>query len=133
MDRCPACRARYKGNPTCYRCGTDLTLPLEAERQAGARAQQALQDVLEDDIEAARVAIDQAIQLKAEPAFLALQAFITDHQKLSPIQLLKQSAGQFFTPHSRRDRAAEQSAAVRLLEVSKKRLHDAVSKLLGSG
>ncbi len=34
MDRCPTCRARFAGDPVCYRCGTDLHSILDVERSA---------------------------------------------------------------------------------------------------
>ena len=42
MERCPVCKAKFKDNPICYRCGTDLSTLLRIERQAKLLEQRAV-------------------------------------------------------------------------------------------
>ncbi len=41
MERCPTCRAKYKGKPICYRCKTDLGPLLDVEERAVAHSEAA--------------------------------------------------------------------------------------------
>jgi len=43
VDRCPSCRARFKGESTCYRCGADLDVLLRVENQSKEILSEALQ------------------------------------------------------------------------------------------
>ena len=42
MERCPVCKAKFKDDPVCYRCGTDLSTLLRIERQAERLEQRAV-------------------------------------------------------------------------------------------
>ena len=42
MERCPVCKAKFKDDPVCYRCGTDLSTLLRIERQAERLGQRAV-------------------------------------------------------------------------------------------
>ena len=42
MERCPTCRAKYRGGDSCYRCQTDLRQVLALERAAVDHRQQAV-------------------------------------------------------------------------------------------
>ncbi|HYQ91670.1 MAG TPA: hypothetical protein VES89_06235 [Candidatus Competibacteraceae bacterium] len=42
MKRCPVCKAKFKEDPVCYRCGTDLSTLLRIERQAERLEQRAV-------------------------------------------------------------------------------------------
>jgi len=42
MERCPTCKAPYKGKQYCHRCGTDLGRLLEIRDQAGRHHEHAL-------------------------------------------------------------------------------------------
>ncbi|MBE2293569.1 MAG: hypothetical protein IAF00_01420 [Phycisphaerales bacterium] len=42
MERCPACRARFKEEPVCYRCGADLSMLLAIEAEATSLERQAV-------------------------------------------------------------------------------------------
>ncbi|HPE72574.1 MAG TPA: hypothetical protein PK018_10485 [Candidatus Competibacter sp.] len=42
MERCPVCRARFKDEPVCYRCGADLSVLLAIEAEVAALEQQAV-------------------------------------------------------------------------------------------
>ena len=45
MERCPTCRAAYRGDETCGRCHTDLRQILAIERAAAHHRRQALADL----------------------------------------------------------------------------------------
>lgn len=45
MERCPTCRAAYRGGETCGRCQTDLRQILAIERGAALHRRQALADL----------------------------------------------------------------------------------------
>ncbi len=34
MERCPTCKAKFKGKPVCHRCKTDLSLLIKIEKDA---------------------------------------------------------------------------------------------------
>lgn len=42
MERCPVCRARFKDEPVCYRCGADLSRLLTIEAEAAAWEREAV-------------------------------------------------------------------------------------------
>ncbi len=65
MERCPACRARLKGATVCGRCGCDLTIPLNIERQAKLLEQSALVALSRNELTTARSALVHARHLKA--------------------------------------------------------------------
>lgn len=76
MQNCPACRARYKGQPMCTRCGADLTLPLLSEQQAMELLRQAVQYLSNKDYSRAAIALQQARLLKQTPLAIALDEFL---------------------------------------------------------
>lgn len=85
MQNCPACRARYKGESLCARCGADLTLPLLSEQQAEDYLQRAIQLLANDDHASAVAVIQQSLLLKQIPLAAALHAFLkTETHKLAP-------------------------------------------------
>lgn len=51
MDRCPTCKAKYKGQPVCHRCKTDLGLLIQIEKDAVMHLHEARQAFLEKDFE----------------------------------------------------------------------------------
>ena len=76
MLRCPACRARYKGELICVRCGTNLGLPLLSETQAMEYVQLAVRHLLNGNRGNAQIALKQALQLNNTPLALSLVQFI---------------------------------------------------------
>lgn len=76
MERCPICKARLKTGTTCPRCGADISIPLNIERQAEIFLNNALKHLGTGNISAAKQAVEQSIELKAEPLGLALRGFI---------------------------------------------------------
>ena len=84
MERCPGCRARYKGEPICHRCGADLTLALQAEVDADASLGRAVKAFSAGDQSAADRALEVAIALHLTPLALALKAFFEDRRCHQP-------------------------------------------------
>ena len=75
MERCPNCRARFKGEPVCYRCGCDLTPVLRIEARAQALERLAIQ-CLAWDLVAAGQLLERALKLQRRPLALALRGFV---------------------------------------------------------
>ena len=75
MERCPNCRARFKGDPVCYRCGCDLSEILRIEKRAQALEQLAVQ-CLAWDLKAATGLVERTLRLQQRPLALALRGFI---------------------------------------------------------
>ena len=75
MERCPVCRARFKDEPVCYRCGADLSTLLAIETESAALEQQAVA-LLEvgQPLEARRTA-EQALMLQYSTLAAAVQDF----------------------------------------------------------
>jgi hypothetical protein len=53
MERCPTCKAPYKGEPVCHRCGTDLGLLIQIEDNAAAYLKSAAAAFASGDFERA--------------------------------------------------------------------------------
>ena len=77
MERCPVCRAKFKEEPVCYRCGTDLAALLSIETQAEALEQRAVVLFGAGDLLEARHVARQVLQLKRSPLALVLSEFLT--------------------------------------------------------
>lgn len=68
LDRCPGCRARLVPEAlNCPRCGCDLALVREVERQAQAALGRALRAWAGDDVPAALAQARQALSLQDGP------------------------------------------------------------------
>ena len=76
MQKCPACRARYKGESLCARCGADLTLPLLSEQQAEDYLRRAIQLLVNGDPTRAVAEIQQSLLLRQTPLAVSLNAFL---------------------------------------------------------
>jgi hypothetical protein len=75
MERCPHCRARFKGEAECYRCGCDLTLLLRVESQAQHLEHFAVQRLACGDLKGAKRALEHAQELQYRPLVNALNGF----------------------------------------------------------
>ena len=75
MERCPNCRARYKGDPVCYRCGCELQRLRRLEARAERLERLAVQ-CLTWDLDMAEQAVAKALRLQRRPLALALRGFI---------------------------------------------------------
>lgn len=78
MDRCPICRARFRGEPVCRRCRTDL-IPLQKVRsRADHLSYLAVQAIISGSYSKARDYISRARFLCATPFILCLEGFIEE-------------------------------------------------------
>lgn len=75
MERCPVCRARFKEEPVCYRCGADLSALLAIEAEADALEQRAIAGLEAGQPLEARQAAEQALMLQYRPLAAAVQDF----------------------------------------------------------
>jgi len=75
MERCPVCRARFKEEPVCYRCGADLSALLAIETEAAALEQRAIAGLEAGQPLEARRAAEQALMLLYSPLAAAVQDF----------------------------------------------------------
>jgi len=85
MERCPICRARFKGAAVCYRCGTDLTILLRIEAQAAALEQRAVAWLAAGDAATARQTAQQALALQRRPLAQALVGFLRCEQAVQTL------------------------------------------------
>lgn len=83
MERCPACRARLREGASCYRCGCDLSLPLEAQAQAKAYTQDAVKALYRGAMQDAESAVQRALRLDVTPFSLALRDFIQRYPRIA--------------------------------------------------
>lgn len=75
VERCPACRARLAPEPTCPRCGCDLTLVRRTEAQARQLLVRALHAWERGDQREARALARAALMLEhSRLAAVVLQA-----------------------------------------------------------
>jgi hypothetical protein len=77
MERCPICRARFKDELVCHRCGADLTVLFGIETQATALERQAVGLLGAGDLIEARHVAGQVLQLKHSPLARAVLGFAT--------------------------------------------------------
>ena len=75
MERCPVCRARFKGEAVCYRCSADLSVLLAIEAEAAAWERETVALLAAGDWIAARRAADQALALQYSPLAAAARDF----------------------------------------------------------
>ena len=90
MERCPVCRAWFKEEPVCYRCGADLRLLLAIETEAAVLEQQAVALIeAGQPLEARRMA-ERALTLQYRPLAAAVQDFARQELIASEAQRLEQ-------------------------------------------
>ena len=75
MERCPVCRARFKGEAVCYRCSADLNVLLAIEAEAAQWEREAVSLLVSGEWIAARRAADQALALQYSPLAAAARDF----------------------------------------------------------
>jgi hypothetical protein len=76
MERCPNCRASYKGGQECRRCGMNLGRLLAIEAQAQAREWLAIQQIAADDLAGAEQTLIQSVRLHISPLAERLLGFV---------------------------------------------------------
>lgn len=75
MERCPNCRARYRGDAECHRCGMALSLLIEIEAQAERWERYAAQQLLLGNKTAAADAARRCLDLQWRPLAVLLHDF----------------------------------------------------------
>jgi len=90
MERCPVCRARFKEEPVCYRCGADLSALLAIEAEAEALEQRAVAWLEAGQPLAARRAAEQSLTLQYRPLAATVQDFARRELIASEAQRLEQ-------------------------------------------
>ncbi len=75
MERCPVCRARFKEEPVCYRCGADLSALLAIEAEATAWEREAVALLAAGEWIRARRAADRVLALRRSPLAVAARDF----------------------------------------------------------
>ena len=75
MERCPVCRARFRGEAVCTRCGADLSALLAIEAEAAAWERETVASLAAGDWIAARRAADKALALQHSPLAAAARDF----------------------------------------------------------
>lgn len=93
MERCPVCRARLHEDPVCGRCGTDLSTPLAAARQAEALRRQAVAIWREGYLETAMRLLRRSEQLRRDPVTSSLLAALADLNLQRAVRLIAQGDG----------------------------------------
>ncbi|MXX37060.1 MAG: hypothetical protein F4Z85_03095 [Gemmatimonadetes bacterium] len=76
MERCPTCKARYRGGLCCHRCQTDLRQVLAVERAAGRHRRQALAAFERGCRDQARACARRACALHRSRDSLKVQALV---------------------------------------------------------
>ncbi len=87
MERCPTCRARLQGKTQCRRCGTNLTLALQAETAAKQWTQRAVHCFSKGAVDDAEAALDRAMMLHRTPLALALRPFFRRPEALGALSM----------------------------------------------
>ncbi len=75
MQKCPNCRAAFKGGAVCHRCGCELELLVRIEHRAEALERLAVQ-CLQTDPAVADFAARRALAMQHRPLAAALRGFI---------------------------------------------------------
>ena len=76
MERCPNCSARDTGEPSCRRCGMDLSLLRRTEEAAERALREGLRDLAQGEAPSARAALERSLALRRTPLAEQLLGFI---------------------------------------------------------
>lgn len=90
MERCPVCRARFKEEPVCYRCGADLSALLAIEAEAETLEQRAVAWLEAGQPLEARRAAEQSLTLQYRPLAATVQDFARRELVTSEARRLEQ-------------------------------------------
>lgn len=75
MQRCPNCRARYRGEENCPRCEMELTFLIRLEAKVRQMERAAVHRMLENDFCSAQAILQRALGLQATPMVVSLLGF----------------------------------------------------------
>lgn len=70
MERCPVCKASYKGRSPCRRCGADLSLLAHVEETAARCLEDARRALADADYERAFALARRSLSLRRTPEAL---------------------------------------------------------------
>ena len=87
MQHCPTCGARYRGEPRCHRCRTDLRPVLTVEAAAGSLRRQALAALHGGRTGQARDCAARACAAHRCPESLAVRAVVAVRERDFPLAL----------------------------------------------
>jgi hypothetical protein len=90
MERCPVCRAPFKNDPVCYRCGADLSPLLAIEAEAGALERRAVLLLGTGELLEARRASEDALTLQYSPLAFAVRDFTRKELVANEARLFEQ-------------------------------------------
>ena len=74
LTHCPACKAKYTGNPLCRRCGLDLAALISVLQQADAHTEKAIQAFWENDFFQMLIHARRTLSLHRTPDAIQLTA-----------------------------------------------------------
>jgi len=75
MERCPVCRARFRDEAVCYRCGADLSVLLAIEAEAAELEREAMTLLAAGQWIEARQAANRVLALQYSPLAAAARDF----------------------------------------------------------
>ena len=75
MERCPVCRARFRDEAVCYRCGADLSVLLAIEAEATELEREAVTLLAAGQWIEARQVANRALALQYSPLAFAVRDF----------------------------------------------------------
>ncbi len=76
MEKCPNCRAEFKGEIACYRCGFDYGRTLSCERESATNRQKAIRSLTLGDTDTALRFIEKACFYSNHQQNKRLEAYI---------------------------------------------------------
>ena len=89
MERCPVCRAPFKNDPVCYRCGADLSPLLAIEAEAAAREREAVALLGTGQWLEAHWAAERALALQFSPLAFTVRDFARRELVASEVRLFE--------------------------------------------
>lgn len=89
MERCPVCRARFRNDPVCSRCGADLSALLAIEAEAATLERQAVILLGAGQWIEAYQAADRALALQDDALALAVRGFARQELTAHETQLIE--------------------------------------------
>jgi len=91
MERCPCCHAQLKQEKVCRRCQADLSNILHSEESAQYCMSQAVQYLLNNEVEKSCFAINRSLHLKRTRAAVLFRELLIYQQSQLVLDLLAQS------------------------------------------